>query len=128
MKVTGIISEILPERSGISQTSGQPWTRFPFIFEFFDDDNKRYADRILLETWSTTDIEFIRRAHENRLKVTLGIGHGVKRSNDGRVFNELKFYNMELAEGQAPAPQAAPSQAAVAQAPAQGAQPDKLPF
>lgn len=136
MKLTGIISEILPERSGISQRSGQEWKQFPFIFDFYDDDNQRYADRILLETWSTTDLATIKQAHENQLKVTLKIGHGVRRTDDGRAFNDLRLYNVELEEGQAPAP----SQAAVAQAPTQataapateaptqGAQPDKLPF
>ena len=62
MKVQGRITALLQERSGISQRSGQEWHTQPFIIEFFDDEDHRNPDRMLLETFDTNHIETLKQS------------------------------------------------------------------
>lgn len=134
MKIQGRITALLQERSGISQRSGQEWHTQPFIIEFFDDEDHRNPDRMLLETFDTNHIETLKHAYASGKEVMLTVGHKVRTLDDGRQFNDLRTYNVALANGEtipaqpaAPAAPAAPAQPA-AQAPADAAPADKLPF
>lgn len=134
MKVQGRITALLQERSGISQRTGQEWRSQPFIIEFFDDGNQRYADRMLLETFDTNHMDTLRHAYASGKEVQMTVGHNVRTLDDGRQFNELRPYNIALANGEtipaqpaAPAAPAASTQPA-AQAPVDAAPADKLPF
>lgn len=139
MKVQGRITALLQERSGISQRSGQEWHTQPFIIEFFDDEDHRNPDRMLLETFDTNYIETLKHAYASGKEVMLTVGHKVRTLEDGRQFNDLRTYNIALANGEtipaqaqaaaqpaAPAPSTGSGQAA--QAPADAAPADPLPF
>lgn len=138
MKVQGRITALLQERSGISQRSGQEWHTQPFIVEFFDDEDHRNPDRMLLETFDTNHIETLKHAYASGKEVMLTVGHKVRTLDDGRQFNDLRTYNIALANGEtipapaqaqpaAPSAHAAPAQPA-AQAPEDAEPADKLPF
>lgn len=49
MEFEGKISRVLPVRSGTSK-AGNEFKALPFVFEYFEDDNQRTSDKVLLET------------------------------------------------------------------------------
>ena len=53
MELTGRISRLFEPRKGISKRTGQPWKALPFIFEFFDSEEDKYASFAKLETLNT---------------------------------------------------------------------------
>ena len=53
MEFTGRISRLFEPRKGISKRTGQPWKALPFIFEFFDSEEDKYASFAKLETLNT---------------------------------------------------------------------------
>ena len=135
MKIQGRITALLQERSGISQRSGQEWHTQPFIIEFFDDEDHRNPDRMLLETFDTNHIETLKHAYASGKEVMLTVGHKVRTLDDGRQFNDLRTYNVALANGdtipaQPAAQPAAPAQPAPSTSSGKAAQEpaDPLPF
>ena len=141
MKVQGKVIALLDERSGISQRTGQEWKSLPFILEFFDDGERRFADRMQLETFDTKEMDLLRKVvayNENnrpQIEVAVTVGHNV-REYQGRHYNDLRTYRVELPDGvmlptepaQAQAPAAPAQPADSAQAPADAAPADPLPF
>ena len=99
MEFTGRVKAILPKRSGTSARTGNEWVALPFIFEYFEEDNKRYADRVLLETFDTKVIENIKEGME----VRCGFSHNV-REYEGKTYNEIRLYKIECVKA---APQGA---------------------
>ena len=53
MEFTGRISRLFVPREGVSMRTGQPWKALPFIFEFFESEEDRYASFAKLETFDT---------------------------------------------------------------------------
>lgn len=53
MEFTGRISRLFEHREGKSMRTGQPWKALPFIFEFFESEEDRYASFAKLETFDT---------------------------------------------------------------------------
>ena len=53
MEFEGRITRVLPAREGTSQR-GNSWKALPFIFAYFESDDQRWEDRVLLETFDTT--------------------------------------------------------------------------
>lgn len=125
MEFTGRISKVLPVRSGTSQR-GNEWQSLPFVFEYFEHENDRYADSVLLETFETNIIGGIlsRCEHDSTgalvvengaLKLTreiqclCGFGHKAKpiTKSDGSqiTINELRLYKLESVKPEQPAPQ-----------------------
>ena len=90
MEFTGRVKAILPKRSGTSARTGNEWVALPFIFEYFEHETDRYADRVLLETFDTKVIENIKEGME----VRCGFSHNV-REYDGKTYNELRLYKIE---------------------------------
>ena len=129
MEFTGRVKAILPKRSGTSARTGNEWVALPFIFEYFEEDNKRFADRVLLETFDTKVMENIKEGME----VRCGFSHNV-REYEGKTYNEIRLYKIECvsmtnqpaqqttdaATGNQPTPQS--------QAPQGTNQNDDLPF
>ena len=62
----------------------------PFIFEYFEHETDRYADRVLLETFDTKVIENIKEGME----VRCGFSHNV-REYEGKTYNEIRLYKIE---------------------------------
>ena len=132
MEFTGRVKAILPKRSGTSARTGNDWVALPFIFEYFEHETDRYADRVLLETFDTKVIENIKEGME----VRCGFSHNV-REYEGKTYNELRLYKIECVKA---APQGANASgvadngdpAVIApqsqQKPAEEEQNDDLPF
>lgn len=53
MEFTGRISRLFEPREGVSMRTGQPWKALPFIFEFFETEEDRFASFAKLETFDT---------------------------------------------------------------------------
>ena len=122
----------MPKRSGTSARTGNDWVALPFIFEYFEHETDRYADRVLLETFDTKVIENIKEGME----VRCGFSHNV-REYEGKTYNELRLYKIECVKaapqgatdaeaGNQPTPQANAPQSQ--QKPAEEEQNDDLPF
>ena len=129
MEFTGRVKAILPKRSGTSARTGNEWVALPFIFEYFEHETDRYADRVLLETFDTKVIENIKEGME----VRCGFSHNV-REYEGKTYNEIRLYKIEcVSAANQPTQQAtdaAAGQQTTAQpnAPQEGEKGDDLPF
>ena len=106
----------MPTRSGTSQ-QGNQWKALPFVFSFYDD-NPRYEDSVLLETFDTNIMaqlaQFVEKGTDGKaieengsLKLNVlhipckvGFGHRVKygKRQDGTAFtmNEVRLFEFEL--------------------------------
>ena len=90
MEFIGRVKAILPKRSGTSARTGNEWVALPFIFEYFEHETDRYADRVLLETFDTKVIANIKEGME----VKCGFSHNV-RAYEGKTYNEIRLYKIE---------------------------------
>ena len=86
--------------------TGNEWKAQPFIFEYFENPNDRYADEVLLETF---DANIIPHLKEN-MEVIIGFGHRVReftpttgdRAGQTQYINDLRIYSMQsVAKAQA---------------------------
>lgn len=109
MEITGTIIVALPEVSGISKSTGNPWKKREYVLENTDGQYPRKmcftcfgenADRINLTVGQRYTVSFDIDAHEY----------------NGRWFNEIRAWRaVDAAQAtQAPAQQTAPAQAAPA--------------
>ena len=149
MDFLGRISRVLPVRSGTSQRG--EWKTLPFIFEYFETDEQRWPDRVLLETFDMNIISQISRylkkdadgkaVVENgeyqlayELQCRIGFSHNVRQYDrqDGTkaTINDIRCYKFEIArqQGQQPAAHQAPPKAQPTAAPVMAAQAPFPPF
>ena len=101
----GRIKQVLPMRSGTSQKTGNEWKALPFIFEYFENPSDRYADTVVLETLDTNIIPHIKEGME----VKIGFGHHAS-EYDGKYYNNLRMYSIEIVKRQLQQQQAAQPQ------------------
>ena len=149
MEFEGRISRVLPIRSGKSQRG--EWKSLPFVFEYFENADQRWSDKVLLETIDTNIMaqigQYLKKGADGKavvdsngcvlikeLKCKVGFSHGVRtfEKQDGTksLFNDLRLYKFEVlqAQAQAPAPQPTP-QTTISFPPPQTAEKnDELPF
>ena len=132
MEFEGRISRVLPVRSGTSQKG--EWKVLPFVFEYFEKDDQRWPDRVLLETMDTNIMAqigaYLKKGDDGKavvengecvlmyeLKCHIGFSHGVREydKQDGTkaTINNIRCYKFEIAgrQGQQPATRQAPPQA-----------------
>lgn len=123
---------VLPVRSGTSQRG--EWKTLPFVFEYFENAEQRWSDKVLLETFDTNIMAQIgaycvkdaqgKAVIENgemklrsEIRCRVGFSHGVRTYNrqDGTqsTMNDVRLYKFELLTGVAPQP--VPQQAAAPQ-------------
>ena len=57
MEFEGRISRVLPIRSGTSQKG--EWKVLPFVFEYFENEDQRWPDRVLLENIKQNVLHYI---------------------------------------------------------------------
>ena len=57
MEFEGRIQRVLPVRSGTSQRG--EWKALPFVFEYFENADQRWSDKVLLETFDTNIMTMI---------------------------------------------------------------------
>ena len=106
----------MPTRSGVSQ-QGNQWKALPFVFSFYDD-NPRYEDSVLLETFDTNIMaqlaQFVEKGQDGKaieengsmklnvlhIPCKVGFGHRVrygKRQDDTAfTMNEVRLFEFEL--------------------------------
>ena len=90
MEFIGKIAKFLPQRSGVSQRTGNEWKSQPFVFEYFENPSDRYPDSVVLETYDERVIPYLREGMEIRC----GFGHRVREYN-GNTYNDLRLYKLE---------------------------------
>lgn len=131
MEFVGIVSKVLPIKSGTSQRTGNEWRSLPFVFEYYENDNDRYADSVVLETFDEKVINNLKEGMEIRC----GWGHKARTitKSDGMTttYNELRLYKIEsikkAKQQEAQAQTVAPQQPPQAPPPTEEEQ-DDLPF
>lgn len=119
MEFEGRITRVLPAREGTSQR-GNSWKALPFVFAYFENDDQRWEDRVLLETFDTTIMAQIGQFCEKDangkvvidelgrvklktidIKCRCGFSHNVKdvtkRDGSGTAtINEMRCYKLEI--------------------------------
>lgn len=98
MEITGRIKEVLQVRSGVSQRTGNEWKALPFVVEYYENPTDRYPDSVVVETMDTNLMPNIREG----VNVKIGISHKV-REYEGRKYNEIRTYKIEVIGSQRPA-------------------------
>ncbi len=98
MEVKGRIKEVLQVRSGVSQRTGNEWKTLPFVVEYYENPTDRYPDSVVVETMDTNLMPSIREG----VNVNIGISYKV-REYEGRKYNEIRTYKIEVIGSQQPA-------------------------
>ena len=124
---------VLPIRSGTSQKG--EWKVLPFVFEYFETSDRRWPDRVMLETMDTNIMAqigaYLKKGTDKKavvengecvlmyeLKCRVGFSHGVREydKQDGTkaTINNIRCYKFEIAgqQGQQPSGNAAGTTAA----------------
>ena len=140
---------MLPVSSGTSQRG--EWKKLPFVFEYFENGEQRWSDKVLLETFDTNVMaqigKYLKKGADGKavvengecvllgeLKCKCGFSHSVRTFDrqDGTkaTINEVRMYKFEvLAQGAAVAQQQTQQPAFQPQPqPQGGGETDDLPF
>ena len=133
MEFIGRIMKVLPKQEGVSERTGNAWAHQSFVFEYFEDPNQRYSDKVVLQTFDTNVMAKLEENAQVRIDFGMNIREYMK---DGKlsVFNEPKVYRFERIDSAAdtqPAPQTEQPATAPfppAQPPQSGEKADDLPF
>lgn len=121
MEFEGRIQRVLPVRSGTSQKG--EWKALPFVFEYFENPEQRWSDKVLLETFDTNIMAqigaYLKKGQDGKavvengecvlmgeLKCKVGFSHNVRSFDrqDGTraTINDVRLYKFEvLAQGAA---------------------------
>ena len=149
MEFEGRIQRVLPVSSGTSQRG--EWKKLPFVFEYFENGEQRWSDKVLLETFDTNVMaqigKYLKKGADGKavvengecvlmgeLKCKCGFSHSVRTFDrqDGTkaTINEVRMYKFEvLAQGAAAAQQQTQQPAFQPQPqPQGGGNEDDLPF
>ena len=125
MEFEGRIQRVLPVSSGTSQRG--EWKKLPFVFEYFESQDQRWTDKVLLETFDTNIMAqigaYLKKGADGKavvendecvllaeLKCKCGFSHNVRtfERQDGSkaTVNDLRLYKFEvIAQGAAAQPQ-----------------------
>jgi hypothetical protein len=124
MEFEGRILKVLPVRSGTS--SKGEWKALPFIFEYFETDDQRWSDKVLLETMEPSVMgkigAFVERGTDNKgivengcmklkgeIKCRCGFSHSVREwtDKDGKTshFNQVRLYKFDILSENVATPQ-----------------------
>jgi hypothetical protein len=126
MQFQGRIFRLYPIQSGTS-ANGNQWSRQDFVFEYFENQTDRYADRVLLSVMNERIKEY--DLHEGD-ECIIGFAH-TTREYQGRCFNDIRIYHFEKVKqvetqpAMSTAPASATPTQTVVQQPAQA---EDLPF
>ncbi len=126
MEFEGRIIRVLPVRSGTSQRG--KWNALPFVFEYFESQDQRWSDKVLLETFDTNIMAqigaYLKKGADGKaviedsecvmlgeLKCKCGFSHSVRTFDrqDGTkaTINDLRMYKFEvIAQGAVAQPHA----------------------
>lgn len=125
MEFEGRISKVLPVRSGTS-VRGE-WKTLPFVFEYFENDDQRWSDKVLLETMDPAIMgqigAYVVRGADHKgivengcmklkaeIKCRCGFAHSVREwtDKDGKTshLNQVRLYKFDILSENVAAPQA----------------------
>ena len=90
MEFKGRIYKVLDEQSGTNR-EGNPWRRLEFIFEYFENENDRYSDKVVLSIMNDRIEQYKPQENDN---VPIGFSPNV-REYQGWWYNELRVYKYE---------------------------------
>ena len=149
MEFDGRITRVLPTRSGTS--SKGEWMTLPFVFEYFENGEQRWSDKVLLETFDRAVMgqigRFVKRGTDGKgiyengcakltgeIRCRCGFSHAVHEW-EGKLYNKVQLYKFELVDQARAAGEAAGTSAVAATARAAAQDPfvekedeDDLPF
>ena len=115
MEFEGRISKVLPVRSGTGKNG--EWKALPFVFEYFENDDQRWSDKVLLETMEPGIMgkigAYVERGADHKgilengcmklkgeIKCRCGFSHSVRDWTDkeGKMsyFNQVRLYKFEI--------------------------------
>lgn len=103
MKFKGRIEKVLETVKGTSEKG--EWRRQEFIFEYFERDIDRFADRVVLNLRNEKIEEY--DLHEGD-EVEIDFGHRVNEWK-GRYFNDLRVWDLKKVKAEEPQPQPQPA-------------------
>ena len=149
MEFEGRIQRVLPVSSGTSQRG--EWKKLPFVFEYFENGEQRWSDKVLLETFDTNVMaqigKYLKKGADGKvivengecvllgeLKCKCGFSHSVRTFDrqDGTkaTINEVRMYKFEVLAQWAAVAQQQAQQPAFQPQPQQqgGGDEDDLPF
>ena len=119
MIINGIVKMLSPVREGVSQRTGNPWKRLPFLFEFREEGDQ-FPQRMNLETSDEAAIAYLREGMEVALEIKFDT-----HTWGQNTYNDINVRNIMSAQ----------KQKAIADATANGGEvaagadnPDDLPF
>ena len=116
MEFEGRISRVLPVRTGTSQRG--EWKALPFVFEYFETEDQRWSDKVLLETFDTNIMAqigaYLKKGADGKavvengecvlmyeLKCRIGFSHSVrdfdKQDGTKGTSNNIRCYKFEIA-------------------------------
>lgn len=108
MEFQGRIFKLLDQKVG-TKADGSEWRSQDFIFEYFEQPEQRYADRVVLTAMNERIREY--DLHEGE-EVRIGFSLSCREYN-GRWYNDVRIYKLEKVTKPAPAvvePQIQPKQ------------------
>jgi len=149
MEFEGRIQRVLPVRSGTNQKG--EWKILPFVFEYFENADQRWSDKVLLETFDTNIMAqigaYLKKGPDGKavvendgcvliaeLKCKIGFSHSVDsfERQDGTkgTVNRIRLYKFEVLgnQQQQVAPQPQPQVQVPFPPQNQGGKDDDLPF
>ena len=119
MEFEGRIQRVLPVRSGTSQRG--EWKTLPFVFEYFENGEQRWSDKVLLETFDTNIMaqigKYLKKGSDGKaivengecvllceLKCRCGFSHSVrtfdKQDGTKATINDVRLYKFEIVAAQ----------------------------
>ena len=123
IKLTGLISEVMPVQSGVSSRTGNSWRSQDILFDYHEWSGAIFTNRILCRVNGENIEKF--DLHEGEKDVTLTLRLGANKSKDGRLFNEIRITGVERPVAAEPQPTVKVEEPAAPQAEAKA---DDLPF
>ena len=119
MEFEGRIQRVLPARSGTSQRG--EWKTLPFVFEYFENGEQRWSDKVLLVTFDTNIMaqigKYVKKGTAGKavvehgecvllceLKCRCGFSHSVrtfdKQDGTKATINDVRLYKFEIVAAQ----------------------------
>ena len=119
MIINGTVKMLNPVREGVSQRTGNPWKRLPFLFEFREEGDQ-FPQRMNIETSDEAAIAYLREGMEIAVEIKFDT-----HTWGQNTYNDMHVRNIMSAQ----------KQKAIADATANGGEvvegadnPDNLPF
>lgn len=102
MKQKGIISRVLQENSGTSTRTGNEWRSLSFVFEYYDNEDARYPDRVVLDTFEPDKFETIRQAVKDArdagrmgAEAEVTFSHSISEQGE-KAWNRLRLHSFSI--------------------------------